>query len=79
MFVEKELITSALTELLEEEPTTRDKWLTADAWKKPLEIYYNFEYSIDFSISDFNKAVNSLGAIHQKVLSGNYTGRDPCS
>jgi hypothetical protein len=48
--------------------------LTADAWKELLEIRYDFDYSIDFSISDFNKAVNSLGAIHQKVLTGNYTG-----
>jgi hypothetical protein len=33
LFVEKELITSVLTELQEEEPTTRDKWLTLAAWK----------------------------------------------
>jgi hypothetical protein len=74
MFVEKKLIISALTELLEEEPTTRDKWLTVDAWKQLLHTCYDFDDSIGFSVSDLNKAVNSLGAIHQKVLTGNYTG-----
>jgi hypothetical protein len=33
MIVERKLITSALVELGEEEPTTRDKWLTLATWK----------------------------------------------
>jgi hypothetical protein len=73
MFMERKLITLALTKLREEEPTTRDKWLTVEAWKKQFYICYDFDSSIEFSVSDFNKAVNSLDAIHQKVLTGNKT------
>jgi hypothetical protein len=34
MVVERKIISSALVELGNEEPTTIDKWLTVDAWKK---------------------------------------------
>jgi hypothetical protein len=43
MVVERKIITSALVELGEEEPTTRDKWLMLDAWKKLLHTRYDFD------------------------------------
>jgi hypothetical protein len=79
MVVERKIITSALMELGEEEPTTIDKeWLTVDAWKKLIYICCNFDSNIDFSVSNFNKALNNLVAIHQKVLTGNNTEREYC-
>ena len=66
-------------ELGKEEPTTRDKWLTVDAWKQLIYICYDFDSNIEFSVSDFNKTVNNVGAIHSKVSTGNNTGREYCS
>ena len=63
MFVTRKIISSALVELGKEEPTTRDKWLTVDAWKKLICIRYDFDTSIDFTIREFNKALDLLGAI----------------
>ncbi len=63
MVVARKIIISALVELGKEEPTTRDKWLTVDAWKKLICIRYDFDTSIDFTIREFNKALNLLGAI----------------
>ena len=63
MLVPRKIITSALVELGKEEPTTRDKWLTVDAWKKLICIRYDFDTSIDFTIREFNKALDLLGAI----------------
>jgi hypothetical protein len=74
MVMERKIIPSALAELGKEEPTTRDKWLTVDAWKKLIYIPYNFDTIIDFNISNFNRALNLLGAICQKVSTGNHTG-----
>ena len=79
MVVETKIISSALVELGKEEPTTRDKGLTVDAWKKLIYIRYDFDSTIDFSISKFNKGLNLLGAIRLKVLTGNNTGREYCS
>ena len=66
-------------ELREEEPTTRDKWLTVDAWKKLIYIRYDFDSIIDFTIGDSTWALNLLGAIRLKVSTGNNTGREYCS
>jgi hypothetical protein len=74
MVVERKIISSALVELGKEEPTTRDKWLTVDAWKKLIYTRYDFDSTISFSTSDFNRALNSLGAVRQKVSTGNNTG-----
>jgi hypothetical protein len=79
MVVARKIIISALVELGKEEPTTRDKWLTVDAWKSLLFTRYDFDTSIDFSIREFNKALNLLGAIRLKVATGNNTGREYCS
>ena len=75
MVVARKIISSALVELGKEEPTTRDKWLTVDAWKKLIYIRYDLDRSIDFSTSDFNRALNLLGTIRLKVS----TGREYCS
>ena len=77
MVVARKIITLALME--KEEPTTRDKWLTVDAWKSLIYICYNFGSNIEFIVSNFNKAVNNVGAIHSKVSTGNNTGREYCS
>jgi hypothetical protein len=74
MVMERKIIPSALVELGKEESTTRDNWLTVDAWKKLIYICYDFDSTIDFSISDFNRALNLLGTVHLKVLTGNNTG-----
>jgi hypothetical protein len=79
MVVERKIISSALLELRNEEPTTRDKWLTVDAWKKIIYTRYDFDSTIDFSASDSNRALNLLGAIRLKVSTGNNTGREYCS
>ena len=79
MVVARKIITLALVELGKEEPKTRDKRLTVDAWRSRIYIYYNFDSNIEFSVSDFNKAVNNVGAIHSKVSTGNNTGREYCS
>jgi hypothetical protein len=81
MVVARKIIISALVELGKEEPTTRDKWLTVDAWKSLLFTRYDFDTSIDFSTREFNKALNLLGAIRLKVSTGNLTGmhaREKC-
>ncbi len=67
MVVARKIITSALVELEKVEPTTRDKWLTVDAWEKLIWIHYDFVSTIDFSIGEFNRALNLLGAIRLKV------------
>jgi hypothetical protein len=79
MLVPRKIISSALVELGKEEPTTRDKWLTVDAWKKLICIRYDFDTSIDSSIREFRRALHSLGAIRLKVSTGNNTGREYCS
>ena len=70
MVVARKIITSALVKLGKEEPTTRDKWLTVDAWKSLLYTRYNFDSSIDSSIREFSRALHNLGAIHLKVSTG---------
>ena len=67
MVVAQNIISSALVELGKEEPTTRDKWLTVDAWKKLMYIRYNFDTIIDFSYREFSRALHNLGAICLKV------------
>jgi hypothetical protein len=74
MVAERKIISSALVELGKEVSTTRDKWLTVDSWKKLIYIRYNFDSTISFSISNFNRALNLLGAICLKVLTGINTG-----
>ena len=77
MVVARKIISSAL---VKEEPTTRDKWLTVDAWKKLIYICYKFDASnINFVVSDLNRALNNLGCIGQKVFTGNNTRREYCS
>ena len=79
MVVARKIITLALMELGKEEPTTRDKWLTVDNWKKLIYICYDLDTSIDFTIREFSRALNLLGAIRQKVSTGNNTAREYCS
>ena len=80
MVVARKIISSALVELGNDEPTTRDKWLTVDAWKKIIYIHYDFDSNINFSASDSNRALNLLGAIRLKVsTAGNNTGCEYCS
>jgi hypothetical protein len=79
MVVAKKIISSALVELGNDEPTTRDKWLTVDAWKTLIYIHYDFDSNINFSASDSNRALNLLCAIRLKVSTGNNTGREYCS
>ena len=55
MVVARKIIISALVELGKEEPTTRDKWLTVDAWKSLLFTRYDFDTSIDFSIRELTR------------------------
>jgi hypothetical protein len=74
MVVARKIIISALVELGKEEPTTRDKWLTVDAWKSLICIRYDFDTSIDFTIRQFSRALHSMGAIRLKVSTGNNTG-----
>ncbi len=74
MVVAKKIISSALVELGNDEPTTRDKWLTVDAWKKIIYTRYDFDSTINFSIREFNKVLNLLGPICLKVSTGNNTG-----
>ena len=74
MVVARKIISSALVELGKEEPTTRDKWLTVDAWKKLIYIRYDFDTTIDFSIRDSSILLNLLGSIRLEVLTGNHTG-----
>jgi hypothetical protein len=74
MYLEKKLVTSALTELLEREPTTRDKWLSLEAWISLLHIHYDFGSGIDFTIKDFKRPLHTLGLIHMKISAGNDTG-----
>ncbi len=50
MVVAKKIISSALVELGNDEPTTRDKRLTVDARKNFIDIRYDFETIIDSSI-----------------------------
>jgi hypothetical protein len=61
MYLEKKLVTSALTELLEQEPTTRDKWLSLEAWISLLYTHYDFGCGIDFTIGDFKRVLHTLG------------------
>jgi hypothetical protein len=79
MVVTRKIISSALVELGKEEPTTTDKWLTVDAWKKIIYTRYDFDTTIYFSASDSNRALHNLGAIRLKVSTGNNTGREYCS
>ena len=79
MVVERKIISSALLELGKEGPTTRDKWLTVDAWKSLLYNHYDFDSSIDLSIREFSRALHNLGTIRLKLSTGNNTGREYCS
>ena len=55
MVVARKIITSALMELGKEELTTRDKWLTVNAWKQLIYICYNFDSNIEFSVREFTR------------------------
>jgi hypothetical protein len=51
--------------------------LTVDAWKTLIYIHYDFDSNINFSASDYNRALNLLGAIPLKVSTGgNNTSRE---
>jgi hypothetical protein len=77
MVVKRKIISSALAELGMDEPTTRDKWLTLNAWKNLIYSRYDFDCTIDFSISNFYRALHNLGAIRLKISTGgDNTGRE---
>ena len=82
MVVGRKNISLALVELGNKEPTTRDKWLTVDAWNSLLFTQNEFDSSINFTIREFSRALNLLGVIHSlKVWTGNHTGthvREKC-
>jgi hypothetical protein len=81
MVVKRKIILSALLELGKEEPTTRDRWLTVDAWRKLIFIPYDHIYVTNFCISDFNRALNVLGSRPhssmslERMLGRNASGR----
>jgi hypothetical protein len=66
---------SAITVMREEASTTRNKWLTLEAWRTILYHYYDLHDQLGFSLNTLTRAVKLLGAaVDSKVCGGNSTG-----
>ena len=75
MSVTTQMVKSAITAMWEQETTTRNKWLTLEAWKTILYHYYDLDDELGFTMNTLTKAVKLFGSIvDSKVSGGNSTG-----
>jgi hypothetical protein len=75
MSVTTQMVNSAISTMRDEASTTRNKWLTLDAWKTILYHYYDFDDELGFTMNTLTRAVKRFGSIvESKVSGGNSTG-----
>ena len=75
MSITSQMVNLAITTIHDEAPTTRDKWLTLEAWKTILYHYYDLDDELGFSMNILTRAVKLFGSIvDSKVSTGNSTG-----
>jgi hypothetical protein len=75
MSVTRNVVHSAITAIHDEASTTRNKWMTLDAWKTIMYHYYDLYDQLGFSLKTLTRAVKLLGAtVDSKVCGGNSTG-----
>jgi hypothetical protein len=75
MSVTAQMVNSAITVIRDEAPTTRNKWLTLEAWKTILYHCYDLDDELGFSMNTLVRAVKLFGsAVDSKVRGGNSTG-----
>jgi hypothetical protein len=75
MSVTSKIVNSAITAIGDEATTTRNKWLTLEAWKTILYHYYDLDDQLGFNINLLTKAVRLFGSsVDSKVSLGNETG-----
>jgi hypothetical protein len=75
MSATRNVVHSAITAIHDEVSTTRNKWMTLDAWKTIMYHYYDFDDEMGFSLATLTRAVKLFGAgVDFKVNAGNSTG-----
>ena len=75
MPVTAQMANLAITAIHDEASTTRNKWLTLEAWKTILYHYYDLDDELGFSMNILTRAVNLFGStVTSKVSGGNSTG-----
>jgi hypothetical protein len=80
MSVTTKIVKSAITAIRDEATTTRNKWLTLEAWKTIVYHYYDFDDELGFNINLLTRALKLIGSsVDLKVCQGNTTGVHLCS
>jgi hypothetical protein len=75
MSVTRNVVHSAITAIHDEASTTRNKWMTPDAWKTAMCHYYDSVDEMGFSLTTLTRAVELFGAwVDFKVNRENSTG-----
>ena len=75
MSVTTQMVNSAITATHDEASTTRNKWLTLEAWKTIIYHYYNLDDELGFTMNTLTRAVKLFGsAVNSKVSARNSTG-----
>jgi hypothetical protein len=75
MSVTTKILKSAVTAIRDEATTTRNKWLTLEAWRTIIYHYYDFDDDMGFSVNLLTRALKLIGSsVDLKVCQGNTTG-----
>jgi hypothetical protein len=75
MSVSTQTVNSAITAIQDEEPRTRNKWLTLDAWKTIIYPHYDLDDQLGFSLNTLTRDMRLFGsASDSTVRQGNTTG-----
>ncbi len=75
MSVTTKIVKSAIKAIRDEATTTRNKWLTLEAWKTIVYHYYDFDNELGFDINLLTGALKLFGSsIDSNVCLGNLTG-----
>jgi hypothetical protein len=79
MSVTSDVVHSAIMAIHDEASTTRNKWMTLDAWKTALHHCYDLDDEMGFSRNTLARAVELFGAeVDFQVNGGNTTGVHLC-
>ena len=75
MSITTQVVNLAITAIHDEVSTTRNKWLTLEAWKTIIYHYYDLDDELGFSMNILTRAVKLFGSIvDSKMSAGNSTG-----
>jgi hypothetical protein len=75
MSVNRTIVYSAFTAIRNEASTTRNKWMTLDAWKTIMCHYFDLDAQLGFERHCLTRALKLFGTdVDSKVYQGNTTG-----